>query len=418
MRIEKQLGIVLVLVGAGVACGDTSTGSLLLGSGASPSPGASASGTAGASSGAGATGSGATGTGSGGTGTGTGTGSGSSSGGTTTTTLPDGGTAIVGDGGAGPRALFEALLPTFETTCGGPCHVQGLTNAPAYLGGADPYATIKTYPGMIAPVAAQSILLTKGQHEGPAIADPLKTMVTNWLTAEAAALAANGPAETSAITVASGANTVDLSTLGVKGASLTFSAAVSGSILTLSAVTLVAPAASGVAVSYPIFYVNGAGGAQTENDDMSNVDQTIGAGTSAPLGTVLLILSGWAATDTLHVAFTKHAAATVADAGATGGCKSVASFTTNAVPAIQNNTCLNCHNTGGSGNASLDLSGLAANPVNDTAACAQALSRINTTTPAQSDIILAPTGGVANHPFKGASAAYTTMMETWISAEK
>jgi hypothetical protein len=165
--------------------------------------------------------------------------------------------------------------------------------------------------------------------------------------------------------------------------------------------------------------VNGAGGAVAENDDLSNVSQTVPAGTTAPLGTGLLVLTGWASTDTFQITFQQIVAASAtADAGSTGGCKDVASFTTNAVPAIQANTCLNCHNTGGSGNASLDLSALATTPADDAKACAQALTRINPANPAQSDIILAPTGQVAAHPFQGASANYTTMMETWIAAEK
>jgi hypothetical protein len=204
----------------------------------------------------------------------------------------------------------------------------------------------------------------------------------------------------------------------VPGVFLTFSAGVSGDILTLSTLQISAPATTGIQIAYPIFYINAPGGVQTEDDDLSNDSQTLGAATSAPLDTGLLLVTGWASGDTLQIAFTQMVKATVADAGLAGGCKDVASFTANAVPAIQANTCLNCHNTGGSGNASLDLSGLAATPQNDTAACAQALTRINTTTPAQSDIILAPTGGVTNHPFQGASASFVTMMETWIEAEK
>jgi cytochrome c553 len=165
--------------------------------------------------------------------------------------------------------------------------------------------------------------------------------------------------------------------------------------------------------------VNPTGGAaQIEDDDFSNVDQTVPEGTSATLGTGILPITGWAAGDTLQISFQKFAAATAVDAGSGGGCKSVATFTADAVPAIKANSCLNCHNTGGSGNASLDLSALALATPNDTTACAQALSRINTTTPAQSDIILAPTGQVANHPFTSATTAYVTAMETWIAAEK
>ena len=189
-------------------------------------------------------------------------------------------------------------------------------------------------------------------------------------------------------------------------------------MLTLSALSITAPAATGLHLTYPIFYVNTAAGVQTENSDLSNDDQTVAAGTSAPLDTGLLILSGWATTDTLQISFTKLAAATAMDGGLAGGCKNVASFITNAVPAIQNNTCLNCHNTGGSGNAALDLSGIASNPADDTAACAQALGRVNLTTPAQSAIILAPTGGAPGHPYTSAPASYVTAMETWIQAEK
>jgi hypothetical protein len=325
---------------------------------------------------------------------------------------------VSGDAGAEGRALFEALLPSFDAACGGACHQQGGASAPPYLGGSDPYTTIKTYQGMIEPTAAQSILLTKGQHEGPALVDPLKTSITNWLTVEAAVAAASGPPVTAPITVASGANTVSLSSLGVTGVSLSFSASVSGDILTLSSLEIAAPATTGIQLTYPIFYVNGAGGTQTQNDDLSNVSQTLAAGTSAALGTGLLIITGWASTDTLQISFTQLATATVsADAGLSGGCKSVATFTTDAVPAIQANTCLNCHNTGGSGNAALDLSALAATPPDYATACAQALPRIDTTNPAQSQIILAPTGGLPPHPFTSAPASFVTMMETWIQAE-
>jgi hypothetical protein len=341
--------------------------------------------------------------------------SGSSGSGGTGVIQSDGGLAP--DGGGQARALFEALLPAFDSACGNACHQLGGSGAPPYLGGTDPYTTIHTYQGIIAPVAAQSILLTKGQHEGPPLAAALQTSLTGWLTVEAQILAATGPAVTPAATIASGANTIDLSSLGVSGVSLTFSAAISGDILTLSSVALVAPATTAVQVIFPTFFVNTTSGAQTADQDMSNVSQTVPAGTSAALGTGLLVITGWAASDTIQISFQTIAKTTVADAG-TSGCKSVATYQADAVPAIQANTCLNCHNTGGSGNAALDMSALALATPDYATACAQALSRINTTTPSQSDIILAPTGGVAAHPYKNASSSFVTMMETWIQAEK
>ena len=283
MRIRRYLGISLVLAAA--SCGDSTSNSLTspysrAGQGPTGASGSTTGNTKGATGGGGGV-------------------AGSSSPGSTTSS--DGGLVVSGDAGAEGRALFEALLPSFDTACGGACHQQGGASAPPYLGGSDPYTTIKTYQGMIEPTAAQSILLTKGQHEGPALVDPLKTSITNWLTVEAAVAAASGPPVTAPITVASGANTVSLSSLGVTGVSLSFSASVSGDILTLSSLEIAAPATTGIQLTYPIFYVNGAGGTQTQNDDLSNVSQTLAAGTSAALGTGLLIITGWASTDTLQI---------------------------------------------------------------------------------------------------------------------
>jgi hypothetical protein len=169
-----------------------------------------------------------------------------------------------------PQSLFEALLPTFVSTCG-PCHVQGTDNAPPYLGGVDPYTMIKTYAGVIVANPQQSILLTKGAHQGPALVDPLRASITTWLTAEAAGAPA-GPVTTAPFAVNTGANQVDLSTL-VPGAAITFTASTSGDYLDLTAIEFIAPAASTVTVTYPIFYVVPASGPQIQDNDFSNVNQ-------------------------------------------------------------------------------------------------------------------------------------------------
>jgi hypothetical protein len=133
------------------------------------------------------------------------------------------------------------------------------------------------------------------------------------------------------------------------------------------------------------------------------------------LGTGTAIFTGVPTGAQFEIQFTTLASTTVADGGVAGGCKSVALFTANATPAIQGNTCLNCHGApGGSGYGSLDLSQVGKN---DTLACAQALTKVTKGNAAGSDIILAPTGGVAAHPFKNANANYKTMMTTWINAE-
>ncbi len=332
----------------------------------------------------------------------------------------DGGTLV--DGAASESqgyALFEALLPALSNTCGGPCHQQGVGGAPLWLGPPNPYTSATKYPGIVGPNPDTSILVTKGRHEGPALADPLLTQVLGWLTAEAAALPAMTLASSPAFTVTMGANDIDCSAAGIPGLHVTFTAAASGNLLTLSNLDVVTPTTTGATITYPIFALLPQGAPEIDDSSFSNLVQTVAAGTTTSLGSGILVLTQWATGDQMKIEFTALVKATVMDAGSTtGGCKSVTSFTTNAVPAIQANTCLNCHNTGGSGNAALDLSALASNPPDDATACAQALSRVNLTTPAQSEIILAPTGQVANHPFKNASQSFVTMMETWITAEQ
>ena len=339
--------------------------------------------------------------------------------GSTLTVSDAGAEGEAGPGSAQGRTAFEALLPDLSTTCGGSCHAQGAGGAPLWLGPPDPYVSAVAFPGIVVADPGASIVLTKGRHEGPALQDPLLTKVTQWLTIEAAALPVTSLPQTPPFTVAIGANDIDCSAGGVPGTHITFTAAVSGDAITLSSLDVVAPAATGVHVVYPIFAIVPTTGAEMDDQSFSNDDQTVAAGQTAPLGPGLLILTQWSTTAHLKIEFTKLAAATVSDGGAlAGGCKALSSFTTNAVTAIQANTCLTCHGTGGSGNAAMDLSGLAATPPDDATACAQALAQINPTTPAQSNIILAPTGGLANHPFTKASQSFVTMMETWIAAEK
>lgn len=338
----------------------------------------------------------------------------------------DGGGA--GDGAAvgGPSAsevAYRALAADLVTACGGACHSDGKGNAPAYLAMPDSYKTIKGYKGIVVKDVATSSLLTKGRHEGPDLVDPLRGKVYAWLELESKALSAIALPATDVFTVTPGANSVDISKggTGVAGAKLLFNAQISGSIVTLHNMQLVAPATSGLHIVFPVFDIVHEAGEPTKDTSFSNADQTIAPGQTATLNPGLLILTGWSAADKMKIEFTKLEPGTVMmDGGTTtaSGCKAVASFVTNAVPAVQQNGCLNCHNTGGSGNASLDLSALAKTPADNAKACAQMLAKADPNNAARSDIILAPTGGVANHPFQNASANYAQMIEAWLVSEK
>jgi hypothetical protein len=328
------------------------------------------------------------------------------------------------DGGAtfaGAEKLFRALETNLVASCGGAngsCHVAG-TSTPTWLAAPDAYASIKKYPGIIVKDPATSKLLTKGAHLGPALPAALADSVKKWLTVEAEAVKATPAPTTEAFAIAAGANTIDISKggTGVTGAKLTFDATINGSILTLMNLKLVAPAASGVHIVHPLFITVPPTGTPAEDpaDSFSNLDQTVGAGATAQLGVGTLILSNWVAGAQLKIEFTTLASGTVVDAGTVGGCKSLATFTANAVPALQGNTCLNCHGApGGSGYPSLDMSQVGKD---NAKACAQALGRVNLANKAQSQIIIAATGGIAAHPFKNAPAAYTTAMLAWINNE-
>jgi hypothetical protein len=405
LRSTQRVAATLAIFAATVAaCGNGSTGALQA-HGLDTAGGGSGEPSGGMPSGSGVTGQSNP--------TGTDAGSGS--------TITSSDASVAGEAGPGSvagRAAFEALLPNLGPTCGGACHSQGAGGAPLWLGPPDPYVSAVQFPGIVVADSAASIVLTKGRHEGPALQDPLLTQVSQWLAIEATALPVVTLPQTPPFTVTMGANDIDCSAGGVAGTHITFSAAVSGSEITLSDLNIVAPAATGVHVVYPIFAILPTGGAEIDDPSFSNEDQTIAAGQTAPLGPGLLILTDWSAGAQMKIEFTTLAKVTVSDAGLTGGCKALSTFTADAVPAIQANTCLTCHNTGGSGNSAMDLSGLAATPPDDATACAQALAQTNPANPAQSNIILAPTGGLANHPFTSASKSFVTMMETWIAAEK
>ena len=227
----------MIFVMAAAACGDGSSDD-----GAASFPGASGA------AGGGVAQSGGTGGGSSSGGKGGGGGGISGSGGAGA----DGGTS--GDGAASTsagRALFEALLPALSSTCGGACHAMGVGGAPIWLGQPDPYTSATKFPGIVGANPNTSIIVTKGRHEGPALADPLLTQVLGWLTAEAAALPAMTLPSTAAFTPTMGSNDIDCSAAGIPGLHITFNAAASGNLLTLNGLSVTTPAATGAQITYP-----------------------------------------------------------------------------------------------------------------------------------------------------------------------
>ncbi len=99
-----------------------------------------------------------------------------------------------------------------------------------------------------------------------------------------------------------------------------------------------------------------------------------------------------------------------------GGCKSVATFTSSAVPELQKDGCVGCHSgANATAKSALDLTSVG---TNDTAACAQALAKVNLANKAQSVIIQAPAGAHAHMGGKVDDAAvFTAALIGWINNE-
>jgi len=98
-----------------------------------------------------------------------------------------------------PAQYYQTMVdPSLEGTCGG-CHATGANNAPRFLGpsAVAAYATIKAFPGLVV-APANSPLLTKGAHEGPALTANQVTLITTWLNQE---VSASPPPPGSGITI-------------------------------------------------------------------------------------------------------------------------------------------------------------------------------------------------------------------------
>ena len=88
------------------------------------------------------------------------------------------------------RTIFDQqVVPLVLPTCG-VCHKLQGGVGPAFLASSsptnyDPYAITSTWPGFLSTTPELSALLTKGQHEGPALTLDQFASVLSWVTTEA-----------------------------------------------------------------------------------------------------------------------------------------------------------------------------------------------------------------------------------------
>lgn len=345
-------------------------------------------------------------------------------------------------------AWLAQALPHLAAECLG-CHGNiPMDDAPAFLAAPNDLAIrdvlVAFAPEVVNLDAPQaSRLMTKGLHDGPAWSASEAADVLAWIAAERDARdVTTPPITTQPYTVMICAdpgsgdtscqlNSVDLMPAGVDGASITFFAQeLAGPIMYLTDLELVAP--SGAFVQHPVFASQPANAAPiVSGDPLYDVTLDVEAGSAPIVGALALV--GFAATDPIVITF--HAVGpydpSMAPTMPPSACKALASFATNAQPALQT-YCASCHAGGGNPTAmaNMDLTGIDqdvnANPTAVMTACAQTMSNVqpHLSDPANSGLLVTPNPAKATtHPFDfgGVQNAYQTEfadpVSTWIMDE-
>jgi hypothetical protein len=311
---------------------------------------------------------------------------------------------------------FRLAEPGLVKSCGrGQCHDLATYSPtpPAFLAPPDSYKSIKAQTGIVVRDVFASALLIKGPHAGPALSEDAETekKVTEWLEAEAILIQSQKLPSTPPFTVSAGPNDIDLtpaSVGGLTGVHLKFEAALIGTILSLTKLTLVAPAGTDVHVLQPRFVrisaKPNADGSAAEvvdpADSFSNSDQTVPGGKESLLapGAVVFSNASWRpydlAGDKLRIEFAKLEPGKVSVIQAAPTCKNASAFAAQVLPAIRQQatsvggTCQGCH---GEGLANLNLNSQDANLV-----CQQVLQKLTQANVPQSIIVTKVSGGMAH----------------------
>ena len=368
-------------------------------------------------------------------------------------------TGLIDNGGTGDltpeqaearRAWIDEAQPVLAQNCAA-CHDGSRANI-AFLEGADVLLQrddLIAYEPLVVNLTApqSSRILTKGQHEGPALNAAGTSAVLQWIQKQKDAEGVDGGTgpklETAPflpLICTSGTpgsdtcpfNDVALDEVGVAGAKIRFTVQALGSGLYMSNMKLI-PGPMGAYIEHPLFVSKPAtGNAKPDTIDRffsvkMNLSPTAGEAEQQIAGGTAAFV-GFLATDPLSIYF-KSATAFKPDMGGEptpmAGCKAVAQFAMvkanfSAPVAGAAQACTGCHagtNAGATG--ALSLTGIN-NAANDQNVCNQVLIRVNLTTPDASGIFLAPDPG-ATHPFRFNAAqlqTYKNNLMPWIQAER
>ena len=331
----------------------------------------------------------------------------------------DGGLSV-GAAQAAAEAQFRALQADLDRTCGNVCHKAGATmpTPPTFLGGADPYISVKAYKGIVVKDPTQSILWNKIAHTGPAIADTadLQKKVQAWLTSEAIAIVVDKKPTTAPALIVSGPNDIDMTptcTGGLTGVHLKFTASIVGTHLSLADVKLVVPAGSDAHFVHPVFYkklatpkADGTDEVVDPQDSLSNLDVQLPNGAETALAAGIDFTGdGWKpfdfAVDKIRIDVDKLEPGKVKEAGQNFDCKDPAGFVTKILPSMSGQggvtpNCTNCHNQNNA-TAQLNLTQQTGGALDAKFVCSSVFQKINKGDFANSLIIKKVSGGGVAH---------------------
>ncbi len=337
-----------------------------------------------------------------------------------------------------PKSIFEAQAkPDLVAFCQG-CHAIKQDTVQPFLARMMEYDSITGYGAgkLVTKNADDSILLQKGQHNGPALTSGQYNDVHAWLEVEAATrtgLNMNSPATPTAA-LGPGTFYINLEKLtGDPQSTLTFTVDErdNGAIYSVHDILITAGPFTGIHVKHPIFLLFSRMGAQKDKaDSLSALDVTIMPGMTAKLDTVILTQVPRFAR--VAVAFEIIAPFTP-DPTKVAKCKAFDVFSATVMPTLAAPCAAICHGDGAQNSAAASAQGAfnmtaasATDAIKLNRFCLQALSRVKLTDAAHSVIVLQPTppeqGGTQNHPYKLKDAAtlsaFTKAITDWAAKEK
>lgn len=337
-----------------------------------------------------------------------------------------------------PKAIFtKRVQPEISKSCS--CHYSKQMDILPFL--ASPMEPDKDYTAItgytsgkfLTAVPEQSLLLTKGKHQGPAFNDVQFLAVRGWLDVEATTRGlGKGSPTTPSVPIRDGDYFLAIDKFTKDPLSkITFSMkAGSSNAFVVSNLQITAGPATGIKLKHPRFvFLTAAGTTPDPSDALQTVDITVMQNQTATLGAGTLRLTGVPASAARVAMAFESISPTVPDAPPPV-CKAPQLFN----PAVLNTLkacAIQCHSptamdkSAGSANGAFNMgASLGTDQTALASLCIYTLSRVTITDIPKSPLIRQPQPappGTTNHPFKLSQAAsdmFQAAVTTWAMAEK